>query len=221
MLQTQSDIYLTNIPQDNEQWGLCKVLMVRKESIHEKHIRKEVFCNKSIDIHNILSYLQKDLFWYMEYLTHKLRQIYHMPRTYKNDINKIIEDNLTRFFPAIELRKGMNNVIALDFDGVVTENSFKDLYNKCLELVPVYIVTANPTVTNEWFIKRGYTIPHKIFACKGKKAKINTLLSINQRVENLFYVDNETMYLDIAWVFNIKTYHYTNHKIVKYSLKTK
>lgn len=38
----KKDKYLQNIPND-QSWGLSKVLLVRREMIHLKHIRKEIF----------------------------------------------------------------------------------------------------------------------------------------------------------------------------------
>ena len=37
------DAYLTNIPQAIEKFGFCKVLAVRREVIHVKHILTDMF----------------------------------------------------------------------------------------------------------------------------------------------------------------------------------
>lgn len=37
-----------NIPQDVDQYGFCKTLLVRREVIHIKHIMTEIFTRNSI-----------------------------------------------------------------------------------------------------------------------------------------------------------------------------
>ena len=214
--------YLTNIPQKMEKHGLCKVLGVRREVIHIKHILTEVFVRKTINIKDYLFYIGYDLFDYMEYLTNRLRRIHHFSREYKNEIDLIVKSDRDRFFPTLKLLDGLDVCIVLDFDGVITKNSFEPLYNLCLERSKkVYVCTANPDVTEDWFKKRGYTTPHKIYACRGKQKKIVQLIEIAKRHDYVFYIDNETEYLDYAWLFGIQTYHYTNNKIVYYTRKTK
>lgn len=41
--------YLTNIPEDVSKYGINKVLLVRHEIIHIKHILTEIFVRKSIN----------------------------------------------------------------------------------------------------------------------------------------------------------------------------
>ena len=210
------------MPQSIEDYGLCKTLAVRREVIHLKHILTEVFVRKSVDIEKYLKALDMSLFEYMEHLTTRLRHIHYFTREYKNDVNEIVKNNRDKFFPTIELYKGLNNVIALDFDGVVTKKSFEPLYRLCHERCgTVVICTANPTVNNAFFTARQYPIPNDIFACKGKIRKIKRLIELSKHYDYVFYVDNEAEYLEFAWLFGIQTYIYDNNQIKYFSLNTK
>lgn len=214
--------YLTDMPQEMEVHGLCKTMVVRNEVIHIKHIFTEVFIRKTIDINRLLELINFTLFDYMEYMTQRIRRIHHFNREYVNNINEIVKSDRTHFFPVIELYRGLSNVIVLDFDGVVTKQSFEKLYQLCIERCDnVVICTANPTVTNEFFIRRGLSIPYKIFACKGKTKKLIKLIELQKKYENVFFVDNETEYLDFAWVFGIRTFQFKQNKIIYHTRKTK
>ena len=92
--------YLTSIPQELEEYGLCKTFAVRKELIHLKHIQTEIFVRKSIDINSYLYSLEWSLFDYIEYLTNRTRRIFNFNREYKWDINEIIKSDYDNFFPA-------------------------------------------------------------------------------------------------------------------------
>jgi hypothetical protein len=215
-------VYLSDLPQTIQEYGFCKVLAVRREVIHIKHILTDVFVRKTIKINDELFAIGWDLFDYMEYITNRLRLVHHFSREYKNNLNDIVKSDRDKFFPTIKLLEGLNVCIVLDFDGVVTKNSFKNLYSLCLERCDkVYICTANPGVKEDWFEKCGYALPNKIYACKGKQKKIVQLIEITKRHDYVFYIDNEINYLDIAWLFGIQTYHYTKNKIVYYTRKTK
>jgi hypothetical protein len=213
--------YLTNIPQDIEKYGLCKTLLVRHEIIHIKHILTEIFVRKNIDIQKYLDKINWTLFNYMEYMTNRIRKVHHFSRDFIGDINNIVKSSRDNFFPTIDLYKGLDVLIVLDFDGVVTENSFSKLYELCLERNRTVICSANPTIDNTWFEKRNYILPNKIYSCKGKIKKIIQLIELNQRNDYVFYVDNEEEYLEFAWIFGLQTYHYKNKKIQYFTLKTK
>ena len=213
--------YLTNIPQDIDEYGFCKVLAVRKEVIHIKHILTEIFINKTIEIDKYLSTIDWSLFRYMEYMTNRLRKIHHFSREYNNNINSIIKNDGERFFPTLELYAGMNNLIILDFDGVVTERGFKELYELCIKRCKTVIVSANPNITESWFNKRWYHLPSEIYSNKGKIKKIKKFIELSKRYDNIFYVDNEEEYLEYAWLFGIKTFLHKNGKIKYFTMKTK
>lgn len=212
--------YLTDIPQSAEKYGICKTFAVRKEIIHIKHIFTEVFVRKSIDINFYLEKINWNLFNYVEFLTNRLRHIHNFSRSYTNNINSIIKSDKTKFFPTIDLYKGLNNLIVLDFDGVVTEKSFEHLYKLCLQTTNTEICSANPIVSNEWFLKRNLPIPNKIHACKGKIAKIKKLIELSKKKDYIFYIDNEKEYLEFAWLFGIQTYFYNQKQIKYFSLNS-
>ena len=150
-----------------------------------------------------------------------MRKIHHFTRLYTNNINDIVKSERSSFFKLIDLLKGNNNTIILDFDGVCTNTFFKNnLYKLCIERCRVIICTANPNVTNDWFIKNNLTIPYKIHSCKGKKAKIKRLIELNKKYDYCFYIDNEQEYLEYAWIFGLKTFIYKNNKIIHFTMKT-
>jgi len=213
--------YLTNIPQDVEEYGFCKTLLVRREVIHIKHILTEVFDRQSIDINKYINKLDISLFDYMKIMTNRLRDVHHFSRNYTNDINEIVKSSRDRFFPTLNLYQCLNNVIILDFDGVVTDKNFRRLYELCISRCNVIICSANPTITEDYFIKNNLSIPNHIYSCKGKVKKINTLIYLQKIYDYVFYVDNEIEYLEYAWLFGLQTFHYTKGCIKYFSLKTK
>ena len=215
------DSYLTDVPQSVEQYGFCKTLVVRREVIHIKHILTEVFVRKSIDISPYLDKIGWTLFDYMEYMTNRLRLVHKLSRKYRHDVNEIIKSDRDRFFPTINLYTGLNNAIILDFDGVITKLSFKGLYHLCTKRCKTIVCTGNPTVSESWFVSRGYTIPDRIYACKGKVQKIKKLIELNKKYDYVFYVDNEIEYLEFAWLMGIQAYKYEYGQIKYFTLKTK
>lgn len=220
-MENPNEFYLTDIPQEMDKHGLCKTLLVRNETIHLKHILTEIFVHKTIDISKYLDYLKYSWFDYMEYFTNRLRKMYKLDRNYRADINKVVKGSRSHFFPLIELHSGLDNVIVLDFDGVTTEKQFKDLYLLCVSRCTTYVCSANPTVTMEWFDKKELPRPVKLYACKGKRKKLNRLLELNKKHDFVFYVDNELEYLEYAWLFGIKTYLYSRGKILHHTLNSK
>src|SRR5690554_1023216 len=50
----REDSYLTNIPSSANNFGVSKVLAVRSEIIHIKHILTEIFVRRSVDIEKYL-----------------------------------------------------------------------------------------------------------------------------------------------------------------------
>lgn len=223
-------MYLTDILELSISLSFPKVLAVRREIIHIKHIFTEIFVRKTIDVEKLLFQVNWSLFRYMEFMTNRIRKVHHFSRAYNQDLNIIVKQERDKFFPTIDLYTGLNVAIVLDFDGVITKNSFKELYDICVlksvygdwnSSIDLIVCSGNPNVNEEWFDNKGYYPPDRIYACKGKIAKMKKLAEISTKYDYVFYVDNETMYLDWAWILGIQTYHYVNNKIKYYSLKTK
>jgi hypothetical protein len=216
----RSENYLTNIPEICEEYGVTKSLLVRREMIHIKHIFTEIFVRKTVQISD--HKLNMNTEEYMEIMTRVIRKIFHYSRNYKYNLDGVVKENHNKFFPQLEMYKGLDTVIALDFDGVCTSNKFRQLYDLCIERCDkVFVVTANPTVSEHWFINREISTPNKIYACKGKEKKIRQLIELQKKHDQVFYVDNEVEYLEIAWIFGIKTFLYRNGKIKYFTMKTK
>lgn len=215
------DNYLTNIPVSVNQYGFCKTLAVRREVIHIKHIFTEIFVRKTIDIEKYLNKLDISLFEYMEVMTNRIRNVHYFSRDYNHYCNRIVKSDRDKFFPTMELLEGLNKLIVLDFDGVTTENKFRELYELCCNRENVEICTANPTVSNEWFDKKGMTRPKNINAMKGKIKKIKRLIELHKKHDYIFYIDNEIEYLEYAWIFGMQTYHWDGIEIKYFSMKSK
>src|SRR5574344_2067140 len=112
----RSENYLTNIPEICEEYGITKSLLVRREMIHIKHIFTEIFVRKTVQISDHKLNMNTDE--YMEIMTRVMRKIFHYSRNYQYNINNVVKDGHNRFFPQLEMYKGLDTVIALDFDGV-------------------------------------------------------------------------------------------------------
>lgn len=215
----KSENYLTNISQHQEileKHGFCKTLLVRRLSIHIKHLMTEIFVRKTICVDNLLNILNIDLFTYMSYMTNHLRRIFHIDRDYAAPVESIIKEDGDRFYSFLGLT---NPIVLLDFDGTTTSTNFEYHYKRLCESYNVQIVTANPTVTKEWFIKKEYPIPNKIWANRGKQKKIRCLFELIQKHPVLVFVDNEVEYLDYAYKMGIYTFHWSNNKINYFTLQ--
>lgn len=220
-MKIRNEDYLTNIPLEYRKHGFSKVLYVRKEVIHLKHIWTEIFVRKTIDLGGLLEKAGLSFWEYMEFMTNRLRRIHKVSRQYNIDPNVINFDEVTSFFRYLNIHRGFNNVIVLDFDGVITKHNFKELYHLCISRCKVVVCSANPNITKEFFAKRGLILPSNIYSRKGSLAKIKALLEITKKHDNVFYVDNEEKYLELAWIFGIKTYIYKNNKIKYFTRNTK
>lgn len=216
-------LYLTGMPQEIEKHGLCKTLLVRREMIHIKHILTEIFVRKTIDIEKYLEIIDMSLFRYMEIMTNRIRKLYKFPRSFRHDVNNIVKHEYENsFFRNVEFCEGLNSSIVLDFDGVITSKKFRDLYLLCDKRgKKVEVCSANPTIENEWFTKKDLPLPVSIHSMKGKKQKLKRLIELSNKLEVMFFIDNEPEYLEFAWLFGIKTYHFTNGKIKYFTLNSK
>lgn len=113
----KKDIYLQNIPNELTGVGIQKVLLVRREMIHLKHIRKEIFINRTVDINNILEELGLSLFEYIQFMSNRERQIFKINRNYQLDnINEVVKSSET-FGSISKLYKSVENV-----EYICTEN---------------------------------------------------------------------------------------------------
>lgn len=219
--------YLVDIPQDFSKYGFCKVLLVRLEIIHIKHIFTEIFTKKSIDINKYLNLIEWSLFDYMEYMTNRMRKIHHFSREWEWDINKIKcgVGNTKKFFPILKMLENngkLKTCIILDFDGVMSKYNFKQFYLRMFDYhCDVIVNTGNPNINEKWFTNHKYIPANKLFANKGKIKKIKRLIEISKRYDNCLYIDDEIEYLEYAWIFGIKAFHYTQNKIMQFTMKTK
>lgn len=221
-MHNPDNFYLTGLNDQNEfcaKHGLHKTLLVRRLTIHLKHIQTEVFVRRTVDISKFLEYVNFELFDYVTFLTNRLRAIYKLPRNYRySDTESIVKTGTGSLFELIELTKAAHPVLLLDFDGVITNSKFQAGYNDLVSKIKTIVVTANPTVNEQYFLERGLTLPAEIFACKGKKKKITKLKELACRHTILFYIDNEEEYLKYGWLCGIFTYHLTD-KLKWWSLK--
>jgi hypothetical protein len=213
--------YLQNIPPESIDSGIPKVLLVRHEIIHIKHIFTELFHRKSLDIESLLNKVDMSLLDYITYMTQRIRRIHKINRSFYEDPNNVVSFNYKSFFPLIEMTSNFKQQIVLDYDGVITKNSFQELFKLCTERCETVVCSANPDISSDK-IKSKYSVNcGPVYSNKGKKKKLRQLLLLHSRNDFTFFVDDEEEYLKIAWVFGVKTYQYKNNKITSYSLKTR
>lgn len=203
--------YLKDIPVSAKEYGLCKILAVRQESIHLKHIFTEIFIRKSIPIEVMLSNLEMTIFDYMEIMTEKFRRIYHLNREFECDFDEVLKQGKSNnLFEVLDTFEGLSNLVVLDFDGVVTDYYFQQVFLPRFK--QVVICSANPNIKRSYFEERNLTQVNGIFSCRGKFKKIAKLIELSKSHDNVFYIDNEEEYLNYAWIFGIKTYLYDSEK---------
>lgn len=211
--------YLTDMPPEFTEYGMSKVLMVRREIIHLKHIFTEVFSRRSIPLSQYLALIGMDSMTYMSVMTNVMRRIHKFDRSYGVDCNRVVKEHRGRFFPNIEMTEGLDTIVVLDFDGVTTDRRFEYFYRSTRKKARVHICSANPTITEDWFRRRGLPFPEVIHPMKGKKKKLKRLVELRKKHDFVFYVDNEQEYLSFAWLFGIQTFLWADEVIRPFSLK--
>lgn len=209
--------YLTDIPDDAAEWGAAKVLLVRKEVIHLKHIMTEVFVRKTIDLDKPLLTLGWSLFDYMTYLTNRMRRIHLVDRNWIEKPADVVQHENGSIMRDLAMVQGLRSQLVLDFDGVLTSAKFTELYLLLTERANVSVCSANPTVSEEWFLRKRLPAPSRIHAMRGKSKKLRRLAEVAKHKDFTFYVDNEPEYLDVAWLLGVRTYLYANGKIKNHS----
>lgn len=103
--------YLTNLPEGLQNKGLCKVLLVRRESIHLKHILTVLF-----DKGEWINYFAGsfDLSYFMESHTKTMRDLYNISREYQYEIAKILSFKKDKFYEYLHLLEQLKPIIYLD-----------------------------------------------------------------------------------------------------------
>jgi hypothetical protein len=111
--------------------GICKVLLVRREMIHLKHIKKEIFIRRSINIHKILEVIGISLFEYIQYISNRENIIFKFNRNYYlDDVNAVTKLNNT-FGGYKNLYKTLENV-------KIYSDKYYKVFNY-LEVIPTII----------------------------------------------------------------------------------
>ncbi|UUV25938.1 MULTISPECIES: hypothetical protein [Lysinibacillus] len=218
MTTTIDSTYLTGMPTDilNE-FGLSKTLLTRRETIFMKHVMKNIFVyGNEEELNKKLERLQfKSMFDYFAFATNKLRGIYKLPREYEvDDVDKIVKQNRGSFCKNLDIYKGTQPIVVLDFDKTITNPKFHSLYKYLMnERYRVIINSANPSLEtiHNYLDKHELKRPNLICANKGKKKKISKLKDIAYKNfgKIIFYIDDEQEYLDYASLLFMHTYLYT------------
>lgn len=210
--------YLTNLPTEicNE-YGLSKVLMTRRETIHMKHVFKNLFITGNEDDLDVkLNMLNMNLFNYMQFATNRLRGIYKITRNFKpEEADFIVKDDMSSFFKTLTMFKELNPIIILDFDKTITNKNFHTAYNYMIENgYKIIINSANPvkeTIIN-YLEKNGMKSDVEIYSNKGKQKKLLKLksLAMLNTKRPIFYIDGEIEYLEFGCMLMMYTYEYTS-----------
>lgn len=220
--------YLTNMPTDviNE-FGLAKTLLTRRETIYLKHVLKNIFIyGDENEINDKLEYMQfKSPFQYFAYVTDKIRGVYKLPREYKaENADKIVKQKRDSIIGMLEMYKDTSPIVILDFDRTITNKKFHSLYHYLVENnFNIIINSANPNreAIIEYLEKHNLKIPNTINANKGKKKKIvklKEIVHLNTK-KIIFYIDDETEYLDYGCLLFMYCYQYRkNGKIYNHTI---
>ena len=222
--------YLTGLPTEicNE-YGLSKILLTRRETIRLKHLQKNLFVYKNQPkIEEYLHMMQFKGDWqYFEFLTNQLRGIYKFPREFEvseeiGGCDSIVKQRKESFFNTLLMYKAANTIVILDFDKTVTRNKFHTLYQwLTVNNFTVFINSANPQkeVMQNYFLKNDLNLPARIYANKGKQAKIVNLKVLKTRFYDrpTFYIDDEEEYLLYGNLLFMMCYQYTADGKIKIS----
>lgn len=219
--------YLTNIPAEASEYGLDKVLAVRSESIHLKHIFTEIFDRKTIDLGAMLSVIGINVYDYMNTMTNRFRKIYHFSRDYQvSNYTFLTKDFSNNVFEQLDIYRGLNNVLVVNFEGVVDDYNFQQMFWSSLfaNATKVIVITKNRKLDEQYFIDKQLKIPEILYR-KEEEQKIRSLISMATEYDNLFFIDTNKEYLDYAWIYGWKTYQFVpekkkEKKIHHYTLKT-
>jgi len=206
------DVLPREVEKELTQLGIPKLLFVRNETIHVKHLLKEVFVKKNQDY---LKYVLKysDLVEYATFMTNRIRRIFKFPRiidVLPSEINKDAYKNFYRMFFQ-HLREEFKLAVCIDFDHTITK--FPEFYKFIYENIKkhpknhrLYIVSANTKENITAFLeKHSLPKPHDILGRK-KEGKIEALKMIISKNHFTIFIDNEKEYCEIAHVFGAYAY---------------
>lgn len=193
--------------------GLTKLLLTRRETIHIKHLMKEVFVRKNPEYLDIIEkYMGMDR--YIRYLTNRLRRIYKFPRIIDlspDQVSMTMHKSAHILLSRI-LVKPIKVAVCIDFDGTITK--FHNLYTYLYDLVKrnpnyhrLYILSANHRENIESYLKKhNLPLPNRVVGGK-KIGKVNELIyGIIPPNHYTIFIDNEEEYCKIAHVFGAYAY---------------
>lgn len=214
--------YLTDMPRDLVTYGICKTLMVRRETIYLKHILKNIFIYNFEHRQEILDNLNfSDPFVYFEFLTNKLRMIYKLSRHFEYDPNIIVKLDRNSIVPICELYQQLNPLFIVDFDKTLTKKQFHKWYSVLCRSGQVVVNSANPDEEriSNYINKHDLPRPKKICANPGVKKKITRLknLCFNNMTRPQFCFDDEAYFLDHAIFLGMYAYQIRNGKLHSYT----
>lgn len=211
--------------------GLCKVLYVRKESIHMKHVLKRFFVSGNPTIlewatGEILERLNMSLFQYIAYITDKMRFVNKISRDIQLEHPSELIGMTWRNAPtAIKVYDPLHPIMLIDFDKVVTNEYFrKNYFQYMMATYKTVIVTANPSTDILAYIKKNYSDYKgkvEIIQRKGMDQKIIALkeFAIKNVKYPIFYFDDEDYYLDHGLFLFMHPYKVKKNKVIKFGGK--
>ncbi|WP_448377754.1 HAD family hydrolase [Fervidobacterium sp.] len=192
--------------------GIPKLLFVRNEIIHVKHLLKEVFVKKNKSyLKHVLKY--SDLVAYANFMTNRIRKILKFPRIINVRPSEINKDAYKNFYRMLSqhLKEEFKLSICIDFDHTITK--FPEFYRFVHEQIKkypknhrLYIISANNKESITGFIeKHKLPRPNDILGQK-KDGKVEALKKIIKNSHFTIFVDNEREYCEIAHVFGAYAY---------------
>ncbi len=97
--------YLKEIPEELVEKGLSKVLFVRREVIHLKHILKILLDGDSYDLSSFINIYYKNL-----------QKLHKITRSYNVPISKILSTKKDKFYDYLNLFEGLSPIVYVDKD---------------------------------------------------------------------------------------------------------
>ena len=162
--------YLTDLPEYLNQHGLSKVLLVRSETIHLKHILTVLQQSLAID----------DLHTFMSEFTYQFRKLYNISRDYDYPIHSILDCHRNKFDEMYDMLRFFNPIIYIDENlSYHVKNNLSEKYENTivvnLDMIKNYDVFKFVIADPSYDLSEKWLQNYKTFHYRNKRIKNFTL----------------------------------------------